>query len=446
MKLLKKTIREALSTPGFTLLYIIGVAFTVAFTTVYGMLLYGQLGPVYPEYERSNTIYVDTSLIKYENYIGTGSLSRKFIDDFIRDSLPSVEKVTAIVKYNGGYPMVQTDGLGPEFHVQTRYVEPSFFDFYSYEIKAGKPFSQGDFESGRKVAVVSDKIARRLFGDSHEAIGKEISIDHVRYRISGVVREGSALCIDSYGEVFIPYTLPYLTLSPNGKLPDDYKGSLKAIVKVRPGMEDDFRRSLNEISARINSVDSASAKFYLPRVVSHAQQVLSNPEVSIKMDQEYKVEESPSPLTLWKPFLLGFLVVLIIPALNISGLIGARMDRMREDIGIRRCFGARRPRLMAMVMNENLILTLIGGIIGLIGSWIIVSSAGTFLSELTPHAFGDGNSFGDSAAFATDEMKFAPLLFLLTLAVCLVLNLVSAWIPAYRAMHRPITDSLNSNR
>ncbi len=55
MNLIKKTIKEALKTPGFSLLYMAGVAFTVAFTIIYGMLLYSQLGPVYPEYDRDST-------------------------------------------------------------------------------------------------------------------------------------------------------------------------------------------------------------------------------------------------------------------------------------------------------------------------------------------------------------------------------------------------------
>ena len=40
MNLIKKSIREAIKTPGFSLLYMAGVAFTVAFTIIYGMLLY----------------------------------------------------------------------------------------------------------------------------------------------------------------------------------------------------------------------------------------------------------------------------------------------------------------------------------------------------------------------------------------------------------------------
>ena len=65
-----------------------------------------------------------------------------------------------------------------------------------------------------------------------------------------------------------------------------------------------------------------------------------------------------------KPLLITLLVLLIIPAINISGMIGGQMDRRLAEIGVRRSFGATRGHLTRQVMFENLILTLFGGIIG----------------------------------------------------------------------------------
>ncbi|MDE6023496.1 MAG: ABC transporter permease, partial [Muribaculaceae bacterium] len=424
MKLIVKTLREALKTPGFSSLYIVGVAFTIAFTMIYGMLLYGQLGPIYPEYDRSSTMYIDATVTKSERSSSSNGLGIPFIEEFLRDSLSSIEKMTVTSRWNSGYPMVQTDGHGPEFNVQIRKVEPSFFDFYKYEFKAGNSFSQGDFESGRCVAVISDKVSNRLFSSPEEAIGKYISIDHVKYHIDGVVREGSALSVDSYGEVFIPYE----RYSNGNTVPKKYTGAVKAIIKVKPGKENQLREELRDICRRINSVDTTAARFYLPIVISHAEHVLINPEVD--WDSEMKIEEAPSFFDLWKPLIIALLVLLIIPALNISGLIGARMDRMGSEIGVRRCFGAKRPRLMSMILRENLILTLIGGLVGLITAWLIVKFAGSFLLELTPLEYQTQSSFNDSASFVTGEMAFAPLLFAVVLVVCLVLNIISAWVPA----------------
>lgn len=442
MKLIKKTLQEALKTPGFSSLYIVGVAFTVAFTMIYGMLLYGQLGPVYPEYDRSSTVYIEKSVIRQDYSTSSNCLSKEFIDEFLTDSIPSIDKVTYMIFWNAGFPMVQPGGHGPEFHVQTRYVDPSFFDFFRYEFKAGKPLSQDDAVPNLNTTVISDKVARRVFGNPEEAVGKDIIIDHVKYRVKGVFREGSALCLDSYGEVFFPFVVG----DNDTRWPYKFTGPFRAIIKVKPGKENELRDYMRDVCRRINAVDSTAPKFYTPIVKSHAEHVLADPQIDYSRDSKFEIKNASTAFELWKPFLIAFLVVLVIPALNISGLIGARMDRMRAEIGVRRCFGAKRPRLMAMVMTENLILTLTGGVIGLVAAWLTVTFAGTFLLELTPLAYGHGSSFSDSASFVTGEMAFAPLLFAMTLAICLILNLISAWIPARIAMHKQITESLNTKR
>ncbi|MDE5813586.1 MAG: ABC transporter permease [Muribaculaceae bacterium] len=448
MKLIIRTIKDALKTPGFSLLYIGGVAVTIAFTVVYGIILYGQLGPVYPEYNRTNTYYIDTTIAKDGSSIGNTGLGLAFIDEFLRDSIPSIESMTAMTRYESGAKMVETNGRCPEFHVNAHGVEPSFFNFYKYEFLAGEPFSRADFEAGDKVAVISDKVARRLFDSPDEAIGESMSIDHVRFRIAGVFREGSALCPDSYGEVFYPYSIlaeKSKALDANDAWHAKYMGNFKAIIKAKSGKGDELRKSINEICRRINLVDTTAAKFYIPFIRSHTEHVLSENRIDYKKDS-YEVETAKTPLQLCKSLLIGLFVVLIIPALNISGLISARMDRMRADIGVRRCFGAPRYRLMAMVMNENLILTVIGGFAGMIAAWIMILCAGDRLLKFMPLELDWGISINRSASIITGEMAFAPVLFIAVFLICLILNTISAWIPARIAMHRQITESINSKR
>lgn len=447
MNLIKRTIKEALKTPGFSILYIGGVAITIAFTVVYGIILYGQLGPVYPEYNRSGTFYIDTTIAKDKGSIGNTGLGLAFIDEFLRDSIPSIESITAMSRYESGAKIVDTNGRGPAFHINVHGVEPSFFNFYNYQFLAGKPFSQAEHDAADKVAVISEKVARRLFDNPSEAVGESISIDHIRFRISGVFREGSALCPDSYAEVFYPYSYTQSSSlsSAKGSWIEKYMGNLKAIVKVKPGKDDELRSDINEICRRINLVDTTSAKFYVPFVRSHAEHVLSDARIDYKKES-YEVEPAQSSWQLIKTFLLALFVVLIIPALNISGLISARMDRMRADIGVRRCFGATRSRLMTLVLNENLILTTIGGIFGMITAWIMVVCAGDRLLKFMPLELDWGTSINSSASIVTGEMAFAPLLFVAVFIICLVLNAISAWIPARITMHRQITESINSKR
>lgn len=59
------------------------------------------------------------------------------------------------------------------------------------------------------------------------------------------------------------------------------------------------------------------------------------------------------------------IVILLVPAINLSGLTHTRMRRRLEELGIRKSFGATQGELVWQVLNENFVLTLIGGMLGL---------------------------------------------------------------------------------
>ena len=102
------------------------------------------------------------------------------------------------------------------------------------------------------------------------------------------------------------------------------------------------------------------------------------------------------------------LVLLLVPAVNLTGFSLSRMRKRMSEIGIRKAFGAKRHVILFQVLYENMLTSLIGGEV----------PTGTML----------------------------PLpVFLMTFLVCILLNLLSAGIPAYRAAKMSIVDSLYQN-
>lgn len=102
------------------------------------------------------------------------------------------------------------------------------------------------------------------------------------------------------------------------------------------------------------------------------------------------------------------------------------------ELGVRRAFGATQGKILWQVLSENLVLTLLGGVLGLAMSygamlllkdWLLVTALGQ-----TGLSAGMFNGFVFVAAF----------LF------CLLLNLLSAGLPAWRMSRLNITDSLNA--
>ena len=134
-------------------------------------------------------------------------------------------------------------------------------------------------------------------------------------------------------------------------------------------------------------------------------------------------------------------VLLFVPALNLCGIVAGRMERRTAEMGIRKTFGARRSTLLWQVVTENLVLTSIGGIIGLIISWLAIYG---FRLELLSLFFD--SYMMSTAPIVTGEMLFSPLLFVGCFIAILVLNLLAAVVPAWWSLRKPIVESMMERR
>ena len=145
-----------------------------------------------------------------------------------------------------------------------------------------------------------------------------------------------------------------------------------------------------------------------------------------------------------KGFLYILLALLFIPALNLSGMISSRMNRRVAEFGVRKSYGATNARIIGQVLSENLFLTLAGGILGILFSYVIVLMA----NEWIMYIFSEVqfvNPFEAPPVF-TFEMLFNPTLFMIVLGLCIVLNLISALVPTVWALRKPIVECLYSKR
>ena len=135
-------------------------------------------------------------------------------------------------------------------------------------------------------------------------------------------------------------------------------------------------------------------------------------------------------------YLLIALLFLIVPSINLSGLTSSRMQERISEIGIRKAFGASRLTLINQALTENLTLTLLGGFVGLIFSYLMIWAAARLL------IIGKYNTAGTEGLFKP-EMLFNPTVFFYALCVCVILNLLSSIIPVWNASRKNIVESIN---
>ena len=129
---------------------------------------------------------------------------------------------------------------------ESAFPTPAFFKIYSFQFLEGSPFTASDLASGISTAVITDDLARRLFGTTEEVVGRSFSLNYIDYRVCGVVCSASYLTSKSYAQLYIPYTVSPDYSSPKYNLP--YLGAFSATFLVQDSKQGDaLRAEIKEI-------------------------------------------------------------------------------------------------------------------------------------------------------------------------------------------------------
>lgn len=312
-----------------------------------------------------------------------------------------------------------------EFKSDVTYTDADFWKVFDFHFLSGHPYTEEDVQSGIARAVVSETTARRLFG-SIDVVGKEIHLSYVSYRIAGVVEDVSTLASFSYGNVWCPCTSnPELMHSFDE---DDLLGNFSCYILAKD--QADFSQIKAEAQANVKRLNTTTASFNLL--------IWGAPDTHFfQMARENAFAEPDISGTILR-YSLIILILLLIPSINMSGIMLSRMQKRMAEIGVRKAFGARRSELIKQILYENLLITLAGAFIGFLLSYISLMLLKDWL--LNPSS---GSLIGKN--FLNAEMLFNPLIFGLAFIFCLVMNLLSAGIPAWRASGRNIVSALNEN-
>lgn len=407
----------------FTAIYIIGTALAIATTTLFAVIYYVKIQPIYPEYQRHDTAYFGTVRL---NSIGTGNMMyQSQAGPELRDRVAefkSVRDMTAIVDTYYDENFVKSADGFTDIEVALKPTDHIFFKIYTFDFIEGSPFSQADFDSGVPTAVITDEFARQVFGTDRGLVGRNIRLNYRDYRICGVVRGGSAVNRHSYGQLYVPYTSCVID-EPGEET--GLAGSFNLVVTTDD--LDGLRRETDEFVRRFNSSQDKRELYLFGQPLHHPLSAFFSTQNS-----------KPSWGKAVRGNLLILLALLLVPALNLSGMISGRMETRGAELGVRRSFGATRGNLLGQVIWENLLLTLLGGVLGLLICWLMLwASSGSLLTIIDDH-------FDHMAgpASLTADMLFSPAIFGITFILSLALNLLSAIIPAVATSRRQIVKSL----
>ena len=385
----------------FSTIHIVGTAMAIAFTMVMAVVYYIKLAPIYPEVNRMRTVYFDGLYLKTEKHGLHTYYGIKAFKEWFQGS-PNIEYCAPTLLAAGTGKFDKSTCHDWVVKDKDEYIDviknmttADFFKIYEYDFLQGRPFTRKEVEANEHVAVISDALAEKLFGKNTDAVGRIVKMDDSmikEVRVVGVVRGVSQLTPDSYADIIMPCTLGFNY---------DYTGMYSIIVTVKENEHmQALKRELDDVSVRALKAH--------PELLDHG---------------DFKEDEKPKT------------------ALNLCGIIAGRMERRTTEMAVRKTFGARRSTLLHQVVWENLALTSIGGVVGLVLSWLAIYGWRTEIMGL----FFD-NSILTSAPIVSGEMLFAPTLFLSAFVAVVVLNLLAAVVPAWWSLRKPIVESMMEKR
>ncbi|MDR0972840.1 MAG: ABC transporter permease [Prevotellaceae bacterium] len=401
-----------------TFISVVGTALAIAMIMAMVIVQRVEVEPYAPEVNRDRTLYVKWISAKTDaGGFSNSALGAKTVKElFARMTTP--EAVSAYVGMESNALAVGSDNT--LMTVKMKPADDKFFKVFEFSFLAGAPYTEADNEAGLPKVVITETTARKLYG-TIDVVGQSIRLQYKDYTIVGVVSDVSTLASAAYAEVWMP-------LSSTGIGSFTYLDGVLGVLQVAilakspadfPVIREEFERLLVQYNESLREAE-VTVNF------------MGEPDTQIVYNNRKWANQPPDMKAFYWQFAIVIVLLLLVPAINLSGLTLSRMRKRYPELGVRRAFGATRGELLGQIIMESLLLTLIGGVVGL-----LLSYGSLFL--LDEMLFG---MIGDVSLSVTALID--PAVFGIAFLFCLILNLLSAGIPAWRASRLNIVNALNA--
>ncbi len=325
---LKFGARSMLRAPGFTIIAVLalalGIGANAAIFTVVNSVLLRPLA--YNDSDRLVTIlHNESGPVSPANYVDWQARARSF-------------EAMAAAEANG----VNLSNVSAPEHVEGLKVTQSLFPMLGVQPLLGRWFAPGEDKAGAEHEVIlSYAFWQRHFGGEPTAIGKLLTLDGEPFTIVGVMPQGFRFAPfwATKSELWMPFVLHDLN--------DHGFNSARVFARLAPGV------SLGQSRAELGAITAVLEKQFPG----------TNAGITVTPLKEKVVGNVQAPLLI---LLAAVALVLLIACANVAHMLLARAAARQKELAVRTAIGASRGRLIRQFLTENLLLSAMGGAIGLL--------------------------------------------------------------------------------
>jgi putative ABC transport system permease protein len=395
---LKIALKVLLRRKFFTFISLFGISFTLMVLMVVTAFLDHTFAPMAPETQARRTLAVQNAVMYGPNGSWNAGPGYKLLDRYAR-GLDGVERLSF-------FSSTQTINSYVNAQKITSWLKRTDGDYWNilqFTFLEGAPYTSRDVDSAQFVAVINQTTRRRFFGDK-PALGQTIEADNQRFRVVGVVEDVPLTRDIPFADIWVP-----LTTAKTDAYKRELLGGFNAIALARDEAALDHIH--DEFNARLTKVELDEPKTY-NTVVAPFETTFDR--MARQLPQaDYKSPDRQGWKLMVTLLALAFLFMLL-PAVNLMNINVSRILERSSEIGVRKAFGASSRTLVGQFMVENILLTLIGGLVGLA------------LSELVLRALTASNLIH----YAQFHVNLR--VFLYGMLIALAFGLISGVYPAWR--------------
>lgn len=304
--MIKKTIGQVIyqlrNQPLLSAITILGTALAIALIMVILIVYQAKTADYAPEVNRSRSLYVKWERTVYDkkepNSAGHSRPSLWMAKEVF---YPLKTPEAVCVTYEAGEVLVSTPGADEEVNTPLLLTDADFWKIYQFHYLSGKPFTQADFQSGIKKAVIVESVARRLYGDVDAAIGKPVQINFTDYTVCGVVENVNRFCEFAWSEVYAPYSSNAIA---NKVEAGETQGN--HIITILAHCSDDFEKIRNEVARGVAQINTTLGEREL--------QLMGQPDnFRTQLNRKFANSYENLDAAYWK-YGIMIIVILLVPA------------------------------------------------------------------------------------------------------------------------------------
>lgn len=241
-------------------------------------------------------------------------------------------------------------------------VTANYLSINNLEMGIGSGFTEDDLASKARVAVIGVGVMTDFFGEDEFPIGESLKINGVSYEVIGVLQEQGGFG-GSDNNVFIPLTTAQARLYT---------------ARTRTG-----ERAVDSIAVQaVSEAQTDAAIAQIQEILRERHNIAYNDEDDFETFSQTELLDAVSTVTGLLTLFLGSIagISLLVGGIGIMNIMLVSVTERTREIGIRKAVGALRRDIMAQFIIESLVMSSIGGLIG-IGLGIAISQ---LVAQLSP--------------------------------------------------------------